>query len=156
MEVYGDVFQRQQKESFLGKLQLTDSLQNEFNYRTKELGENPKLVLAEIQYKQEVIRNANNTQNSVNPDNRKYFDKQPLLNHTVQFETTILDDLELIRQEDYNCSLPFEAIARCFRGNSVEEIVSALEQENSDWARETLQSLKEKSPMSLKVTYLFY
>ncbi len=45
------------------------------------------------------------------------------------------------------------AIDRCFSARSVEEIVSRLENERSDWARETLAALAGKSPTSLKVTF---
>ncbi len=45
------------------------------------------------------------------------------------------------------------AIDRCFDAGSVEEIVSNLEAEDSDWAEETRATLAQKSPTSLKVTY---
>ena len=44
-------------------------------------------------------------------------------------------------------------IDRCFAAGSVEEIVANLEAEGSDWAAETLATLAQKSPTSLKVTY---
>ena len=44
-------------------------------------------------------------------------------------------------------------IDRCFAGGSVEEIVANLEAEGSDWAAETLATLAQKSPTSLKVTH---
>ena len=44
-------------------------------------------------------------------------------------------------------------IDRCFTAGSVEEIVANLEAEGSDWAAETLETLAQKSPTSLKVTY---
>lgn len=45
------------------------------------------------------------------------------------------------------------AIDRCFDAGSVEEIVAKLEAEGGDWAAETLETLAQKSPTSLKVTY---
>ena len=45
------------------------------------------------------------------------------------------------------------AIDRCFDAGSVEEIVTNLEAEGSDWAAETLATLLQKSPTSLKVSY---
>ena len=45
------------------------------------------------------------------------------------------------------------AIDRCFAAGSVEEIVAILEAEGSDWATETLATLHQNSPTSLKVTY---
>lgn len=43
------------------------------------------------------------------------------------------------------------AIDRCFGGDSVEEIVVALEQESGVWAVRTLEALESKSPFALKV-----
>ncbi|KAF9426112.1 hypothetical protein BGZ94_006943 [Podila epigama] len=45
-----------------------------------------------------------------------------------------------------------EAIDRCFRFNTVEEIIAALEKENSAFGAKTLASLRKMSPTSLKVT----
>jgi enoyl-CoA hydratase len=42
-----------------------------------------------------------------------------------------------------------EAIDRCFGQDSVAAIVSALEAENTDWARETLAAMRTVSPSSL-------
>lgn len=44
-----------------------------------------------------------------------------------------------------------EAINRCFRYNTMEEIFEALRLENSEWSKKTLKKLESKSPMSLKV-----
>jgi len=43
-------------------------------------------------------------------------------------------------------------IDRAFAHDSVEEIVSALEQDGSDFAKETLKAMTDKSPRGLKVT----
>ncbi|UCH73330.1 MAG: enoyl-CoA hydratase/isomerase family protein [Rhodospirillales bacterium] len=43
------------------------------------------------------------------------------------------------------------AIDRCFAGDSVEEIIVALEDEEGAWAVKTLQALEGKSPFALKV-----
>jgi enoyl-CoA hydratase len=43
------------------------------------------------------------------------------------------------------------AIDRCFAGDSVEEIVVALEEEGGLWATQTLEALEGKSPFALKV-----
>ena len=45
------------------------------------------------------------------------------------------------------------AIDRCFAGDSVEEILGALEAEGGEWAANTLATLAAKSPTSLKVTH---
>ena len=45
------------------------------------------------------------------------------------------------------------AIDKCFSANSVEEILSRLDADGSEWASETTKSLHTKSPTSLKVTY---
>jgi enoyl-CoA hydratase len=45
-----------------------------------------------------------------------------------------------------------DAIDRCFSAPTVEEILSALATEDTDWARETISTLQTKSPTSLKVS----
>ena len=45
-----------------------------------------------------------------------------------------------------------DAIDRCFRFDSVEEIFAALEVEGTVWAADTLKKLRRMSPTSLKVT----
>jgi enoyl-CoA hydratase len=45
-----------------------------------------------------------------------------------------------------------DAIDRCFRFDSVEEIFAALEVEGTVWAADTLKNLRRMSPTSLKVT----
>ncbi|KAF7726241.1 hypothetical protein EC973_008951 [Apophysomyces ossiformis] len=44
------------------------------------------------------------------------------------------------------------AIDRCFKYDTVEEIVAAVEKEDSEWGKETLKLLNSMSPTSLKVT----
>jgi enoyl-CoA hydratase len=44
------------------------------------------------------------------------------------------------------------AIDRCFAAPTVEAILSALENEATDWARDTIAVLRTKSPTSLKVS----
>lgn len=46
-----------------------------------------------------------------------------------------------------------EAIDRCFVGNSIEEVLGNLRAEGGDWAEETLASLMQRSPTSLKVAF---
>ena len=46
-----------------------------------------------------------------------------------------------------------EAIDRTFSENSVEGILTALDDDGSDWARATAVTLRKKSPISLKVTF---
>lgn len=46
------------------------------------------------------------------------------------------------------------AIDRCFKYDTLEEIVEALEKEGSEWANKTLDTLKEMSPTSLKVCFV--
>lgn len=48
------------------------------------------------------------------------------------------------------CSL----VEPCFKLDTVEEIIAALNAKNSDWHRETAQNLQQKSPLSLKVTLM--
>lgn len=44
-------------------------------------------------------------------------------------------------------------IKKCFGGSTVEEIFENLQNDGSDWAKETLNILKKLSPISLKVTH---
>jgi len=44
-------------------------------------------------------------------------------------------------------------IDRIFAGNSVEEILAALDTEHTDWADDTAKTIRSKSPTSLKVTF---
>ena len=46
-----------------------------------------------------------------------------------------------------------DEIARLFAGDSVEDIVAALQAADSDWAREQLAIFKTKSPQTLKVAF---
>ncbi|MGD8810377.1 MAG: enoyl-CoA hydratase/isomerase family protein [Gammaproteobacteria bacterium] len=46
-----------------------------------------------------------------------------------------------------------EAIDRCFAGESVEAILTALEAEDSEWAEKQRAAILTKSPTSLKVTH---
>jgi enoyl-CoA hydratase len=45
------------------------------------------------------------------------------------------------------------AIDRCFAGNSVEDVLAALDAEGTDWAQAVLDDLGKKSPTSLKLTF---
>jgi enoyl-CoA hydratase len=47
-----------------------------------------------------------------------------------------------------------DEIEMCFSANTVEDIFHALEKQNTEWCQQTLESLKSKSPTSLKVTLL--
>jgi enoyl-CoA hydratase len=46
-----------------------------------------------------------------------------------------------------------DAIDRCFGGDTVEEIVAALEKEPGDWAAEALAAMRRGSPTSLKILF---
>jgi 3-hydroxyisobutyryl-CoA hydrolase len=46
-----------------------------------------------------------------------------------------------------------EQIASCFQGDSVEEIVTHLQQDASEWAHNQLGAMKKMSPTSLKITF---
>lgn len=70
--------------------------------------------------------------------------------------------LELLEAMDWDEAGSFEkyddVMARCFSGGSVEDIVAALEGEASDtpagqWAKKQLDTLKTKSPRTLKVAH---
>jgi enoyl-CoA hydratase len=45
------------------------------------------------------------------------------------------------------------AIDRCFAGDSVEGIISALDREGTDWAKDTVAAIERASPLSVKITF---
>ncbi|KAJ1949882.1 3-hydroxyisobutyryl-CoA hydrolase [Linderina macrospora] len=53
---------------------------------------------------------------------------------------------------DYSLRDVRGAIDRCFKHNTVEAIVEALEQEGTEWSKTTLKQLQNMSPSSLKLT----
>ncbi|KAG0202184.1 hypothetical protein BGX28_005206 [Mortierella sp. GBA30] len=59
---------------------------------------------------------------------------------------------EPLHDHKYALSDDRDAIDRCFRFNTIEEIVAALEKENTPFAEKTLKTLRAVSPTSLKVT----
>ncbi|KAG0255484.1 hypothetical protein BG011_005094 [Mortierella polycephala] len=59
---------------------------------------------------------------------------------------------EPLHDHKYALSENRNAIDRCFRFNTVEEIVAALEKEGTPFAEQTLKALRSMSPTSLKVT----
>ncbi|KAG9325037.1 hypothetical protein KVV02_001036 [Mortierella alpina] len=59
---------------------------------------------------------------------------------------------EPLHDHKYALSDNRDAIDRCFRFNTIEEIVAALEKENTPFATKTLKTLRSMSPTSLKVT----
>ncbi|KAK3810884.1 MAG: ClpP/crotonase-like domain-containing protein [Benniella sp.] len=59
---------------------------------------------------------------------------------------------EPVHDHKYVLSEHRNAIDRCFRHNTIEEIVAALEKEKTPFAEETLKTLRSVSPTSLKVT----
>ncbi|MBI3452254.1 MAG: enoyl-CoA hydratase/isomerase family protein [Rhodospirillales bacterium] len=44
------------------------------------------------------------------------------------------------------------SIDRCFAGDTIEGILAALEREGGEWAQQTLATLAQKAPLSLRVT----
>ncbi|KAL9046335.1 MAG: hypothetical protein Q9214_000805 [Letrouitia sp. 1 TL-2023] len=110
-----------------------------------------------------------------------YIDSAYLGNLTARLAELVFKDYDSLAErlrlidvtiEEFSSGIPFDkkpvlvggvrkAIDRCFRFDSVEAIVSALEREKGDvanpaatraWAQETQDALAEKSPTSLKVT----
>ncbi|PVU96995.1 hypothetical protein BB561_000820 [Smittium simulii] len=67
-----------------------------------------------------------------------------------------LEDFVDESESEYSFSLaPYmKSIARCFKFDTVEDIISALnnETENPEWAKSTIETLNKMSPTSLKIT----
>ncbi|KAL4930871.1 mitochondrial 37S ribosomal mS47 domain-containing protein [Aspergillus undulatus] len=102
-----------------------------------------------------------------------YFDSSVLGNLTARLSELIFRDhaslserLHLVNRTmaEFSTGLPDEqiklggslrqAIDRCFRHDTVEEILRALENEtvHTKWAQKTLETISQRSPTSLKVT----
>lgn len=102
-----------------------------------------------------------------------YFDSSALGNLTARLSELVFKDyatlperLNLVNQTlaEFSTGLPpvpiqpggalRSAIDRCFKYNTIEEIIKALEEETEekDWAQKTLETLSARSPTSLKVT----
>lgn len=105
-----------------------------------------------------------------------YFDSSSLGNLTQRLSELVFKDyanlserLELVNKTmaEFSTGLPSgpegrihlagslrKAIDRCFKFNTVEEIIKALEHESEhkEWAQKTLETLSKRSPTSLKVT----
>ncbi|RDW63093.1 mitochondrial 37S ribosomal protein mS47 [Aspergillus mulundensis] len=100
-----------------------------------------------------------------------YFDSSVLGNLTARLSELVFRDhaslqeqLDLVNRTmaEFSTGLPEgpeirgelrKAIDRCFRHNTVEEIIRSLEQETThkQWAQETLETMSQRSPTSLKV-----
>lgn len=86
-------------------------------------------------------------------DYASYHERLELVNKTISEFSTGLpspDQEPILLQSTLR-----QAIDRCFRYNTVEEIIKALEDEEGDqkeWAQNTLKTLSIRSPTSLKVT----
>lgn len=79
-------------------------------------------------------------------------ERNDLVNKTIAEFATGLPSIE---QEPIHLRYKLrQAIDRCFKYNTVEEIVQALEKEEDqkEWAQKTLETLTSRSPTSLKVT----
>ena len=46
---------------------------------------------------------------------------------------------------------PILAIDRIFKYDTIEEIISALKKEGTEWARSTIKKLESKDPLALKL-----
>lgn len=152
LHLYGDKYEEAKEQREDEQRMTQRQLEEEIDFRVNTQGENAKLVLAEIKYRQELLKHSNRNFGSTNPTNRMGFDGQPLINHTLDFERMILESIELRSDDKPTPKLPFEAINRCFKGSTVEEIFRDLEEEGTEWSRQTLKVLKTKSMMSLKLT----
>ncbi|KAK6357084.1 hypothetical protein TWF718_001410 [Orbilia javanica] len=96
---------------------------------------------------------------------------QDLQDRLAELEFNDHDDLQWRLEhinstiEEYTTGLPHnepfilggqtrEAIDRCFRYNSLDEIMQALKNEDSEWANQTINILRSRSPTALRATLL--
>ncbi|XP_078040374.1 3-hydroxyisobutyryl-CoA hydrolase isoform X2 [Augochlora pura] len=81
--------------------------------------------------------------------------KQDLLTTEFSDVTTVLNKYQLKNFDKQFTLAPYmKQIDRCFSASSVEEIIKRLEEDKSEWAEKTIQTLLKMSPTSLKVTFL--
>jgi 3-hydroxyisobutyryl-CoA hydrolase len=93
-------------------------------------------------------------------DFASFSERLDLVNNTIGEFTSNLPSPDIEKAKTGNISGELRvAIDRCFRFNSIQEIISALEAETSsssafisDWAKATLKTIGIRSPTSLKVT----
>ena len=88
-------------------------------------------------------------------------EKKPLLNETLvstKFTSNTQADIKTVIQS-YNSTPPAasltehrQLIDECFKFDTLENILAALQQQDNEWSTHTLKTLQSKSPMSLKVT----
>ncbi|XP_064086611.1 3-hydroxyisobutyryl-CoA hydrolase, mitochondrial-like isoform X2 [Macrobrachium nipponense] len=57
------------------------------------------------------------------------------------------------KNEPFSLQPVLPQIQKCFSGGSVEEIISNLEKDGSEWAEKQIKTLSRMSPTSLKVTF---
>lgn len=74
---------------------------------------------------------------------KNHMDVEKVLNHLSSDNEFRPDQLDRILPD----------IKKCFDGSTVEEIFENLQNEGSDWAANTLKTLKRNSPTSLKITH---
>lgn len=96
---------------------------------------------------------------------------QDLQDRLAELEFNDHDDLQWRLEhinstiEEYTTGLPHNepfklggetrrAIDRCFRYNTIDEIMQALRNEDSEWANQTIRTLRSRSPIALRVTLL--
>ncbi|EDO48943.1 predicted protein [Nematostella vectensis] len=92
------------------------------------------VTLEKISALEEALLNLKDPQHQIVQDVLNDFDKQCSPNQRF-----VLDE-------------HMDSINRCFSQSSVEEIISALEEEGSPWAAKQIENLNRMSPTSLKVT----
>ncbi|XP_033321366.2 3-hydroxyisobutyryl-CoA hydrolase isoform X2 [Megalopta genalis] len=81
--------------------------------------------------------------------------KQDLLTSEFPDVTTVLNKYQLKNLDKQFALAPYmKQIERCFSASSVEEIIKRLEEDKSEWAEKTIQTLLKMSPTSLKVALL--
>ncbi|CAD8070099.1 unnamed protein product [Paramecium primaurelia] len=111
--------------------------------------EDAQLVAQELLYKLKRFQE----ENVLNQQNDK--PKQTIANPYLHFKTMNIDSLEemgIISRENL-VKLDKALIARCFSGESVQEIMDKLKSEQSQFAQEILKELEAQPRLSLELTF---
>ncbi|XP_076242179.1 3-hydroxyisobutyryl-CoA hydrolase isoform X1 [Calliopsis andreniformis] len=79
--------------------------------------------------------------------------KQDLLTSELPDVKEVLSKYHSQNLNQEFCLAPFmNQINKCFSASSIEEIIERLKEDNSEWAKKTVETLLKVSPTSLKIT----
>ena len=139
----------------LSKRKDTENMISEFFMRSEN--ENPREVLLDLYYRKKMIENANivklEEKQNVKLNDQKNQEQIKMENNHYWFDNYFVKDLKGKTQNFKNTYTDVNAdkISSIFCKNSIEEIFTALEEDNSEFAIKTLSILKSKNKDVLEI-----